>query len=184
MKPIFQIILINILTILVLVPSMAQEKYQLKNSEISFYSEAPLENIEAKNNESKGIIDFSSNNFSLRIPIKSFVFDKNLMQQHFNENYLESDKYPNASFKGSIEGIYDIEKNGNYQVTASGELEIHGVKKQRKIPVIIEVKGKDIKIQSKFIVMLVDHQIDIPTIVFNKIAEKIEVSVKSDLQKL
>lgn len=106
------------------------------------------------------------------------------MQEHFNENYMESGKFPNATFKGTIEGTFDLNKNGSYPVTAKGELDIHGIKQQRTIPATIEVKDKSVKISSKFKVKLADHKIEIPTIVFNKIAEEIEVSIQSDLVKM
>ncbi len=184
MKPIFLKLLLGALITLKFFPSIAQEKCQLTNSELSFFSEAPLENIEAYNKDMKGIIDWKTNGFTFRIPIKSFVFQKKLMQEHFNENYMESDKFPYASFKGTMEGVYDITKNGTYSVTAKGELEIHGVKQQRIIPATIEVKDKIIKISSKFKVKLADHKIEIPTIVFNKIAEEVEVTIKSDVTKM
>jgi YceI-like domain len=162
----------------------AQVKYQLASSDISFFSKAPLEDIEAHNKEAKGIIDWTSRNFTFRIPIKSFVFKKSLMQEHFNENYMESTKFPNATFKGIIEGDFDLTKNGTYSVTASGELDIHGVKQSRKIVATIEVKDKGIKINCKFSVKVADHKIEIPTLVFNKIAEEVEVTVQSELIKL
>lgn len=180
----FQKLTLSILLVVCTTMAIAQDKYQLKNCTVSFFSEAPLENIEANNKDSKGIVDPTARNFAFRIPIKSFVFKKSLMQEHFNENYLESEKYPNASFKGTLEGNYDIKKNGSYPVTASGELEIHGVKQQRKIPAIIEVKDQSIQISSKFKVKLDDHKIKIPTLVFNKIAEEVEVTLQSNLLKM
>jgi polyisoprenoid-binding protein YceI len=161
--------------------SVAQARYQLANSSIMFFSEAPLENIEAKNKDTKGIIDISARSFTIRVPIKSFVFEKGLMQEHFNENYMESDKYPNATFKGAIDGTYDLKKNGSYPVTAAGELDIHGVKQKRTIQAIIEVKNKSIKLTSKFKVRLEDHKIEIPTLVFNKIAEELDITLESEL---
>jgi hypothetical protein len=164
--------------------SVGQDRYQLSNSSIKFFSEAPLENIEAKNIDSKGIVDLSARSFTLRVPIKSFVFEKNLMQEHFNENYMESDRYPTASFKGTIDGKYDLKKNGSYAVTATGELDIHGVKQKRTIVARIEVKDKSIKLVSKFKVKLEEHKIEIPTLVFNKIAEEVDVTLESDLIRL
>ena len=164
--------------------SVAQDRYQLTNSSVMFFSEAPLENIEAKNTDTKGIIDISARTFTIRMPIKGFVFEKSLMQEHFNENYIESDRYPNAIFKGAIDGKYDLKKNGSYPVTAAGELDIHGVKHKRTISATIEVKGESIKLISKFKVKLVDHNIEIPTLVFNKIAEELDVTLEGDLIRL
>ncbi len=162
----------------------AQAKYKLINSEVHFFSEAPLENIEAINQESIGIVDCGSHKFLFRIPIKDFVFEKGLMQDHFNENYLESGKFPNAIYQGTINGGINMDDNGTYPIVISGELEIHGVKQQRKISATIEVKGNSVKLNGKFIVKLEDHDIDIPTLVFNKIAEEIEVTFQSDLSKI
>lgn len=163
---------------------LAQERFKLKDSEVIFFSEAPLENITAKNSESIGVIDISKNNFAFRVPIKSFVFPKQLMQEHFNENYLESDKFPTGTFRGTIEGDFDIKKDGRYPIIAKGELDIHGVKKQREITATILVKNNKLSLESKFIVKLVDHDIKIPSIVFNNIAEEIEVTIKSSLEKM
>ena len=184
MKTVFQYLLIPALLIANVSFINAQEKSQLVNSEVSFFSEAPLENIEAHNKYAKGIIDWKTNNFSFRIPIKDFVFKKSLMQEHFNENYMESDKFPNATFKGKMDGDYNLKKSGTYQVTATGEIEIHGVKQQRTIPATIEVKGKTVTVSSSFKVELEDHEIEIPTIVFSKIAEIIEVTLKGELKEI
>lgn len=162
----------------------AQGKYQLKNPEISFFSKAPLENIESFNADGKGIIDFASNSFSFKIPIKSFQFKKQLMKEHFNENYMESDKYPDAHFKGKIEGNYNLKKNGTYTVNAVGVLTIHGVSQERSIPCQIVVKNGVYSIGSKFQVKLEHHKIVRPNLVYNNIAEMIDVSINSKLVQL
>ncbi|MDH5609464.1 MAG: YceI family protein [Cyclobacteriaceae bacterium] len=176
----FNQLLFSLVLLLTVLPAVSQKKLKLENCEVSFFSEAPLENIEAYNKESMGIIDWEANTFLFRVPIKGFVFDKSLMQSHFNENYMESDEFPNASFKGTIEGNYNLKTNGTYNVTAVGELEIHGVKQQRRIEATIAVKNQQISISSKFNVKLEDHGIEIPTIVFNKIAEVVEVTITSE----
>ena len=161
------------------------QKYVVEKSSVSFYSEAAIEDIYAENTRTPGIFNEASGDIAFSIPIKAFQFKKSLMQEHFNENYMESGKFPNASFKGTVGGNYDLKKDGKYPVTATGELEIHGVKQQRTIPATIEVKDKVvIKISSKFKVKLADHKIEIPTLVFNKIAEEIEVTIQSDLIKM
>lgn len=164
--------------------AQAQGKYQLKSPQINFFSSAPLEDIEASNKEGKGVIDFSSQSFSFRVPIKAFQFKKQLMQEHFNENYMESDKYPHGLFKGKIVGAYNLSKNGSYQLAAVGDLNIHGVSQRRSIPCQLLVKDGRYSIKSDFQIKLEDHRIEIPTIVFNKIAEVIDVNISSDLLKL
>lgn len=184
MKKSFCLIWLTSLLILSYSVCPAQDRYQMANSSVKFFSEAPLENIEAINKDVKGIIDVSTRTFNIRIPIKSFVFEKRLMQEHFNENYMESDKYPNASFKGTFDGKYELKKNGSYPVTATGELDIHGVRQKRTIPATLEVKGQSITLVSRFKVKPADHNIKIPTVVFNKIAEELDVTIESDLLKM
>lgn len=157
------------------------QKYKLQDGKVDFYSYAPLEDIVAKNSTPVGIIDAENNTFSFRIKIKDFIFESALMQEHFNENYMESDKYPTGTFKGNIVGNYDLKKEGVYNVKAKGELTIHGVTKNVEIPSKIEVTKKGIQILSDFKVKLVDHNIEIPTLVFQKIAEVVDVKVRGSL---
>lgn len=164
--------------------AQAQGKYLLKSPQINFFSSAPLGDIEASNKEVKGVVDFSSRSFSFRIPIKAFQFKQQLMQEHFNENYMESDKYPHSLFKGKIVGDYNLTKNGSYLVAAVGDLNIHGVSQQRSIPCQLLVKDGLYSIKSEFQIKLEDHQIEIPTLVYNKIAEVIDVNISSGLVKL
>lgn len=162
--------------------SVVAQRYTLEDSKVHFFSSAPMEDIEANNKNCKGVIDIKTNAFSFRIPIKSFVFPSSLMQQHFNENYMESEKYPNATFKGNIEGNYDLKTDGTYNVVAVGDLEIHGKKQARKIPSQIIVKNGKASIKSTFDVKLEDHDVEIPSIMFQKIAETIKVDMNSDLK--
>ncbi|MEQ9375757.1 MAG: YceI family protein [Imperialibacter sp.] len=166
---------------LMAVPAAQAQIYTMKDATIGFFSDAVLEDIAATNAASQGVVNFQEKSFSFRIPIKSFKFERELMQEHFNENYMESEKYPYGTFKGSIEGAFDIAKDGDYSVSAVGTLNIHGVDSQRTIPTTIHVSKGNIAIDSKFMVKLADHKIEIPTIVFQKIAEEVEVSVSSAL---
>lgn len=162
----------------------AQGKYTLSNCEVSFFSSTPIEDIKAVNKKSKGIIDFENKNFYFKIPINEFVFEKSLMQEHFNENYMESDIYPFSTFKGNFTGKYNLEKNGEYPIVAKGILEIHGLAQEREIPATIIVKDKHVSITSKYEVKLKDHDIKIPTLVFKKIAEVIEISIQSVIESI
>jgi polyisoprenoid-binding protein YceI len=156
--------------------------YSFEESKVHFFSSAPLENIEANSKDVKGLLDVSKHQFSIKMTIKSFEFDKELMQEHFNENYMESDKYPNSTFKGNLEGSYDLAKEGEYNVSASGDFEIHGVVQKRKIPVTIKVKDGKVSLVSKFKVKLEDYEIEVPKMLFQKIAEEVEVTVESALK--
>jgi hypothetical protein len=162
----------------------AQEKYKISKSEVSFFSDAPLEDIGGINKETQGIVDFTAKNFIFKIPVKSFLFDSKLMEDHFNENYMESEKFPASIFKGVIEGNYNLKKDGDYPVNAVGDLTIHGVTQKRSIPSVISVKGGVPSLKSKFNVKLVDHKIEIPTLVFEKLAETVEVKIEAFLLKM
>ena len=162
----------------------AQKKYKLSDSEVSFFSEAPMENIEATNKNTAGIIDPATNKFTFRSKIKDFVFESSLMQDHFNENYLESEKFPNSTFKGVIIGDYDLEKSGVYAVIAKGEFTIHGVKKPVEIKTFITVEKGAASISSEFKVALEDYKIDIPSLMFQNIAEVIDIKLDSKLESI
>ncbi len=101
------------------------------------------------------------------------------MQEHFNENYMETPKYPNASFRGKINEKIDYKKDGVYKVTCTGKLNMHGVDQLRTIDGTITVKGNEVVLDSQFFVKTVDHKIDVPKVVFEKIAENIKVTVNA-----
>jgi polyisoprenoid-binding protein YceI len=171
-------------TCLMSIQLFAQGKFKLNNTETSFYSYAPLEDIKALNKTTSGVIDTETNKFSFKVKIKDFVFPSSLMQEHFNENYMESEKFPHSTFKGNIKGDYNLLKDGNYPVVAIGELNIHGVNKQVEIPSIIQVSNNKATFSSEFKIALKDYNIEIPTMVFQKIAEIIDVKISGELVKL
>lgn len=173
--------LITILTCLLLSTGLQAQKYSSSESNVRFFSEALLEDITATTEKMDAIVDFESNNFFFRIKINTFQFDKDLMQEHFNENYMESEKYPTATFKGSFAPGVDISKDGNYTVEMKGDLDIHGKVRERNITVNFTVKNGQISFNSKFMVKLEDHKIKIPKVVFQNIAEEVEVSVSSSM---
>lgn len=154
-----------------------QDIYVCKNAVVSIYSKAPIEDIEAKTDKGTSVLNTATGEFAFSVPIRSLKFDKALMQEHFNENYMESDKYPQASFKGKLTQIPDVTKDGVYPVTASGVFEAHGVKQTRSIPGKLTVSGGAISLSSEFMVACKDHKIEIPTLVFHNIAETIKVQV-------
>lgn len=127
-------------------------KYSTNSGKISFYSSAPLENIEALNSKVTSILDTENGNIVFSMAIKDFVFEKSLMQEHFNENYMESEKFPKSTFKGKITNLSEVnfDQNGKYPATIEGELLIHGVTKQVKVTGFIEVKDGKIMANAKF----------------------------------
>jgi len=151
--------------------------HTFRNGSVVFFSDAPMEDIKATNDAAQGVMSLEKNEFSFRVPIKSFVFESELMGEHFNENYMESEKYPYGTFKGSIAEKVDLSKDGSYEVTATGTLTVHGVEIPRTIPVSLKVENSKIAVSSKFVIKLKDHNIEIPTLVFQKIAEEVEVTV-------
>jgi polyisoprenoid-binding protein YceI len=156
------------------------QKYMTKNGFISFYSHTPLEEIRADNNQVAGIIDVATNEMVFQVLMKSFHFDRALMEEHFNENYIESDKFPKASFKGSITGPAgtDLKKEGTYEVTVSGDMTIHGVTKPLTTQGTIMVTADAMKGSSKFTLTPEDYDISIPGVVREKIASQVEVTVE------
>jgi len=155
--------------------SLAQ-KYKSVSSSVHFFSDAPMEDIEATNLDGQSAIDLSSGEIVFSIPIKSFEFEKSLMQEHFNENYLESDKYPTATFKGIISGFQE-EGSGWQKARSEGTLNIHGVSNGLTVDGEIKIQEGSIEIKSKFPITLEDYKIKIPKVVFYNIAEVVEVTI-------
>lgn len=158
--------------ILSLFAAKQETRYVIENSKIEFYSYALLEDIQAINTESIGAIDTESGEFIIKIPVKAFEFPNKLMQKHFNDSYLETDKYPECIFRGKL--------NGNY---ASGEITLHGVTKKIEIPISKTINEENIIISTDFKILLKDHKIKIPRLLFQNIAEEIEVKVSSEFIK-
>ena len=157
--------------------------YQSTNGRIDFRSDAPLEIIRASSGELLGLIDVSKKNFSFKVVIRTFQgFNSPLQKEHFNENYLESDKYPDASFKGKIIEDADLTVDGTYEVRAKGNLTIHNVTQERIIKSNVTVKHNVITIHSSFTILLSEYNIPIPKVVYQKLANEIKVEVTATLE--
>ncbi|WP_018478154.1 YceI family protein [Pontibacter roseus] len=171
-----RILLFGIVIWLLPVCCLAQQGiYQTAKGTVVFFSKAPLEDITAENKAAISLINTVNNEIVVRVTISRFDFPNKLMQEHFNENYLESDKHPTATFKGKINEAIPWDTPGSYPASASGVLHIHGKSVNRTIKGTITVGNQEIGLDSKFQVPLADHDIQIPTIVFNKIAEVLDV---------
>lgn len=157
----------------------AAQKVFTKNGNISFFSTAPMENITADNNQVMSVLNTQTGDLQFSVLIKGFHFKKSLMEEHFNENYMESDKFPKSTFKGMITDVSKISftKDGNYNVAVSGDLTIHGVTKKVTTPGTVTIKSGNITATSKFNIKLADYNISIPGLVKDKIAETIEITV-------
>ena len=162
--------------------ALQAQRFIIDKGEISFSSNASLEMIKATSDKVSGLIDPANNQFAFLVNIVSFRgFNSELQRQHFNENYMESDKYPKATFSGKIIEQIDFTKDSTYDVRAKGDLDIHGQKQSRIIKSKLTIKNGHLMIESTFIVPLTDHIIKIPKIVSQKIATEIEVHFKSSL---
>jgi polyisoprenoid-binding protein YceI len=163
------------------------QKYITKNGKISFFSETPMETINADNEQVNAALDTQTGDMVFKILIKSFQFPKALMQEHFNENYMESDKFPNSTFRGKVTNISAINftKEGTYDAVIEGDMTIHGVTKTISEKGTITVEpGDKIHGTSKFNVVPGDYGIKIPGAVLKNIAEYIEVTVDIELTKM
>ncbi|MDP5140937.1 MAG: YceI family protein [Spirosomaceae bacterium] len=151
------------------------QRFICKSGETSFFSETPLEDIQAVSKTVTAIIDVPSNAIAVKMQIADFTFPNKLMQEHFNENYLESEKYPSGVFSGKINEKIDYAKDGTYNISATGKLQLHGVTQVRTLKGKMTIKNGLPTLICAFDVKLADHKIDIPTIVVAKIAENIEI---------
>ncbi|MEB2773733.1 YceI family protein [Algoriphagus sp. D3-2-R+10] len=147
---------------------------------VRFFSSALIEDITAENEKATAIFDPTSGEAVFLIPIAGFEFRKSLMKEHFNENYLESEKYPEAYFRGKISGFTNGSPSSN--AVAEGDLTIHGITKPVKIQGTITQQSQKIVMQAVFEVVLEDYQIEIPRLMFQNIAEEVEVSIKFEFK--
>ena len=160
------------------------ELFETTKSQIHFISEAPLEIIKASSSDLKGIIKPKERTFAFAVPIRSFQgFNSPLQQTHFNENYLETHDFPRATFSGKIIEQVDLSKDGAYTIRAKGILDIHGQEQERIIKIKVIVKEGLLQVTSFFTVLLEEHDIAIPRIVHQKIAEEIKVTVEATFKK-
>lgn len=152
----------------------AQDRYLTKQGTISFFSRSPIEDIEAINNQVLSIVDLETGDVAISVLMKSFMFEKALMQEHFNENYVESDTFPKAKFRGKIFDAKNLENKS--KVSIQGDLTIHGITKQVKVEANVEVNKDNVILHGEFTVLVADYEIKIPSIVKNNIAKTIKIT--------
>ena len=165
--------------------SAGAQKFITKTGYIKFFSDAPLEKIEGHNRQVNSVLDIATGGFAFKVLLKSFEFEKALMQEHFNENYVESDKYPSATFVGKVINIKDVNlaKDGIYDANVEGKLTLHGVTKDIKEKGTFEVKQGKILGKARFNLTVADFKITIPGNVGNNVSKTIEVTVDITLDK-
>lgn len=162
------------------------QKYFTKTGHISFYSDTPLEKIEAHNKSSNCVLDIATGKLEFATLIKGFQFEKALMQEHFNENYMESNKFPKATFKGRIDNYVAIDgsKSGKIPVKVSGDLTIHGVTKKVTTDAVLNVVNGKIETNATFNIAVADYGISIPSLVKDQIAKTVKIKVVAVLEPL
>ena len=167
------------MAVMLLATATFAQKYFTRSANISFYSDTPVEKIEATNHQATSVVDLEKNEMVFSVLMKSFEFEKALMQEHFNEKYVESDKFPKAQFKGTFkaEKAVDLSKDGEYPVTVSGTMNIHGVDKQVTTKGTFTVKGGKLIGKSEFKLKVADYDITIPGVVKDNIAEEVKITV-------
>lgn len=156
--------------------------YKTSSSNVEFKSEAPMELIKAESKKLVGLLDTEKKTYAFQVAVISFEgFNSELQREHFNENYMESTKFPKIKFVGKIQDQIDFNSDVNQEVTLVGKLALHGVTKERTIKAKLKKVGTKIIANSNFEVILADHNIKIPTIVNQKLAKVITVKVRTEM---
>ncbi len=171
-----------LLTVLCWQFSQAQSIFIEKSGTASFYSEAPLENIEAIHSSVNAILNILTNEVAFIVTIRGFKFEKELMQEHFNEKYLESDKYPKATYKCNIIDSIKWDVPGTYEVGSTGTLSLHGVDKEISEKGTFTIVGNKINLKSEFKIAIADYNISIPKLLFQNIADTVLVKLDCNFE--
>ncbi len=176
--------LLLLLSLIVAVPAAraqnpAAPRYTTASGQTTFFSSAPIEDIEALNSRVAAIFDLNTGQLAFSMLMRDFQFKNALMQEHFNENYAESERYPRARFTGKLltmptEGQL---RDGPQPVLVQGFLTIHNVRRKVRVPGTLQLRGNDLVVTSKFAVAPADYKIKIPALVRNNIAKSIDISV-------
>ncbi|HLF62270.1 MAG TPA: YceI family protein [Saprospiraceae bacterium] len=179
-------IIASVLIVVVATLQGYAQKYFTRDGKISFSSDAPMEKIEAVNNKVSSVLDIQTGDLEFAVLIKSFHFAKALMEDHFNENYLESNKYPKATFKGKITNLADMKLtlNGDYRAAVQGDLTIHGVTKPVQADGTLSVLNGVIHATSTFDITVADYNIEIPKVVRENIAKIVQIRVDINYKSL
>ncbi|MFT4644469.1 MAG: polyisoprenoid-binding protein YceI [Planctomycetota bacterium] len=174
-----------ILIVVFSINTMFAQKYFTKNGHISFFSTTPVEDIEAHNYQASSVLNYENGEIAFSLLMKGFEFEKALMQEHFNEKYVESDEFPKAKFKGTIKDYkaFDLTKNETFTVLITGEMTIHGVTKTVEAEGTITVKDGELSAEAKFPLAIEEYDINIPSVVKDKIAKEVSISVAMEYKK-
>jgi hypothetical protein len=178
--------LLIVIAILLGSAASGQGRFFTKTGSISFFSKTDLEDIDAHNRSVTCVLDAKTGNVQFSVLMKGFEFKKALMQEHFNEDYIESDKYPKGEFKGQIlnnESI-DYTKEATHQVKVKGQLSVHGQTNEIETDGTVSIKDGKISIASEFPVTIADYKIQVAAFAKNKVAKTVSVRVSCMLEPL
>jgi hypothetical protein len=153
------------------------QKFTSERGELSFFSDGAIEDIEAKNQMVGSLFNAATGELVYIAKVKDFIFPKTLMREHFNEKYMETEKFPKSTFQGKLTG-FSPNASGEQKVRAVGKINIHGITRDIDVPGVLEFAGGKAKMKAKFIVKLADYNIKIPTLIWQNIAEEVEVRVE------
>lgn len=160
------------------------QKIGTKDAKVQFDASSPLEPIKATNNSGSVALNTATGDVAARVLIKNFIFKQSTMQEHFNENYLESTKFPNSTLKGKITNLSDVKfgTDGTYNAKIKGTLEMHGVTKDVEVPAVITVKDGVTSFKSELKIACADYKIAIPSVVADKIAKDVKINIEGALK--
>jgi hypothetical protein len=179
------IVLLHVL-VLISAAVLAQDKYFTKSGRIRFVSKGAIETIEAQHKSVTCVLDTKSGAIQFAVLMKGFEFRKALMQEHFNENYVESDKYPKAEFKGKVvnNSQVDYTKEGTYNVQVKGTLTLHGQTNEVETSGKLSVKGGKVQAMAGFSILMSDYKISIPAVVKENMSNTVQITVDCLLEPL
>lgn len=178
-------LLLLFITVIGITSAKAQDIWITRNGNVVFHAGTSLEDIDGTNSEVASLFNIKTGDLAFQVPIKSFHFKRALMEDHFNENYMESNKFPKSTFNGRVTDISKINftKDGTYPVTVEGDLMIHGFTKKVNVPGTITITGGKINAAANFKVLISDYNIPIPGVVSEKIAKEAVIELKCNYEK-
>ena len=164
----------------------AQDKFFTRSGKVAFHSKTDMENIEAMNTKGTSVLDAKTGTIEFAVLMKAFEFEKELMMEHFNENYVESDKFPKSTFKGTVGDITSVnfQKDGVYPVKVKGQFTLHGVTKDIEADGTIELKGGKPTGKTSFNILLSDYNIVIPNVVKDNISKSVKIDIIAAYDKM
>ncbi len=175
-------IILSLCVIIGLSANAQTYKSKKEGNSIHFLSKSPLEDIDATNKTPLAVFKTETSEIQFGVVMTQFKFKAALMEEHFNENYVESTKYPQATFKGKVNEKMDLTKDGENKVTVTGKMTLHGVTKDITTEGTITKKGDDIVVVSSFKIKVADYNIKVPSLYVQNIAEVVDVTVNITLE--